>query len=125
MVKPDEPRPCNKGCGVDITLSDKSGRWLPYGPDGEPHKCPGEQGVKTFIPQKKEDLPLHPKGNHMESYYAGVTKLAELNLAEANVQLAGGWELLRIIEKKSLRIVQGTPTPDMVSEIVYIVGKRA
>src|SRR5688572_7018667 len=38
---------CNNHCGNQIYLSDQSGRWLPYNPDGTLHKCKDIQKTQT------------------------------------------------------------------------------
>jgi hypothetical protein len=48
-------KPCNKGCGAQIYLSDESGRWLPYNQGGTPHRCNGpgtnKETSTTYQPQ--------------------------------------------------------------------------
>jgi hypothetical protein len=55
ITKMPKLKPCNKGCGAQIYLSDESGRWLPYNQGGTPHRCngpgTGKETSTTYQPQ--------------------------------------------------------------------------
>ena len=107
---------CNKGCGTEISLSVKTGKWLPYDADCKIHQCPN-----------KSPPPPPPKTQKTDSYYSGIRKVAELTLEEANKQLEDKrWEILKVSEKQSVSMQPAAAgvIPITATAIIYIVGMR-
>jgi|RhiMetdeSRZDD1v2_1073273.scaffolds.fasta_scaffold2691709_1 hypothetical protein len=54
-------KPCGT-CGVEIRMSNNTGKWLAYDLDGSPHKCnpvntaEAEAGKERIVTQKETDL---------------------------------------------------------------------
>jgi len=107
-------KPCKFGCGTELKW-DTTGNFY-ADPSGAKHNCPNYG--KPTVPKPAPSAPITKKS---DNYYAGVRKVFEFNMIDANGQLQDPkWEVLKIVEQQ----VPIPNSPNTQTVIVYILGLR-
>lgn len=74
----DFTKTCDRGCNGQITMSQRSGKWLPYNQDGSAHNCQNRRQEPTEAEwrnlQEKND---HGNENQWKTSNVGVNTLSE------------------------------------------------